>query len=316
MEAQIIDTTYDINEVINLYQNTNMSLIDIAKEIGYKSKDVVYKILKENNIEKRRSVKHKISIENEDEIIKMYLSGLSSREIGKKYNVGGGVIDRILNKCNIVKRKNNKIYLLDETYFSNIDTPNKAYILGFIYADGSIRNDNLCLSVVVHNKDIDILQKIKSELKTDTPVSKIKNKDHSRINICNKTICDDLVRMGCKSNKTYDLKFPILDKTLVSHFIRGFMDGDGCISISKHNNNRYYYSLSFTGTKDLLETLKYIFDVDNKITYYKHAYALHIGKKKDVIRLLNYIYKDCELYLQRKYNKYLYINELEGEICE
>lgn len=301
----------DINKVIYLYQNTNESLIKIAQSIGYKTKDIVNKILKDNNIEKRRSVKYKISIDREEEIVTMYQNGFTEKLIGTKFGVGNGVVARVLNKHNIAKRKTFKIYEIDENYFKSIDTANKAYILGFIYADGFVRKDNLNLSVVVHTKDIDILEKIISELKTNIEIKHVNYKDinnnrtHSRIDICNKNICSDLNKLGCMNNKTFDLKFPNLEHDLISHFVRGFMDGDGCISIKDGKNK--FYSLSFTGTKDMMEELKNILDVDNKITYYRNAYALSIGKKKDVLRILAWIYSNAELYLERKYSKYLEI---------
>lgn len=299
-----------IKSVIHNYQNTNMTLIDIANSIGYKTKDIVYKILSDNNISKRRSIKYKIPKEQELKIIDMYIKErMTEKEIGKYFNVNLNIVSRILQRNKIETRQCNKKYYIDENYFENINTTNKAYLLGFIFADGCIRKDNLVLSIVVHNKDIDILEKIKNELNSNIPISNVKNKNHSRINICNIKLCSDLIKLGCHNNKTFNLHFPNLNNNLIPHFIRGFMDGDGCISI-KRKNNYIYYSLSFTGTIDMMKKLKEILDVNNKITFYRNAYALNIGKKKDVMRILDWIYKDANLFLQRKYNKYCEIKEV------
>jgi intein-encoded DNA endonuclease-like protein len=281
-----------------------MPLIKIANIIGYKSKDIVYKILKENNICKRRSVKRKLNENEEKEIISLYNSGLSQYKISSMYGVSQSTIGNILRNNNVNTRKDGRIYTINERYFDNIDNQNKAYILGFIYADGFIRKDNLALSIVVHNKDVEILEKIKAELQSDIPIEYIKSKNHNRINICSKNICLSLNKIGCNNGKTFDLKFPNIQNDLIPHFIRGYMDGDGCISIS---NKKYgkYISLSFTGTKDMMDSFKNLLNVDNKITFHRNAYALHIGKERDVIRILDWIYKDAKLYLNRKYEKYI-----------
>lgn len=285
-----------------------MPLIKIANIIGYKSKDIVYKILKENNICKRRSVKRKLNENEEKEIISLYNSGLSQYKISSMYGVSQSTISNILRNNNVNTRKGGRIYTINERYFDNIDNQNKAYILGFIYADGFIRKDNLVLSIVVHNKDVEILEKIKTELQSDIPIEYIKSKNHNRINICSKNICLSLNKIGCNNGKTFDLKFPNIDNDLIPHFIRGFMDGDGCISISSKKYGKYI-SLSFVGTKDMMHSLKDILNVDNRVTFYRNAYALHIGKESDVIRILDWIYKDANIYLDRKYKKYLEFKE-------
>ena len=87
----------DINNVINLYQNTNMELLEISKTIGYKSKDIIYKILNDNNIPKRRSIKYKIPLEQELTIVNMYTrENMTEKEIGKCFNVSASTISKIL----------------------------------------------------------------------------------------------------------------------------------------------------------------------------------------------------------------------------
>lgn len=79
------------------------------------------------------------------------------------------------------------------------------------------------------------------------------------------------------------------------------MDG---ISITNKNNHKYI-SLSFTGTIDMMKKLKSIFIVDNDIKFYRNSYNIHIGKTADVLRILELIYKNADLYLKRKHDKYI-----------
>ena len=226
---------------------------------------------------------------------------MSARQIAKQYMVSGDVIRRILIDNGIeIRRHYGQTF--NEYYFDNIDTPNKAYLLGFLYADGCV-NKNNTISFAVHQKDKEILEMYVSELKATNQITYVKNKPHVRLTFCSKHMCDTLINLGCGHNKTNSLEFPAIPEIYKYDFIRGFMDGDGCISVI--NRGKYKsISLSFTGTLEMLQELKSIFNIDNKITFYRNSYALHIGKIVDVLRILKNIYNEADLYMTRKYNKY------------
>ena len=299
-------------EVIDLFLNTKMSLRAIAHKYDRKSYDFIYSILNKYNINpKRRHVANKIEIEDIPKIIQLYQDQkMSARQIAKQYMVSGGVIIRVLAEHGIQIRHRYK-QTFDEFYFDNIDTHNKAYLLGFLYADGCV-NKNNTISFTLHEDDKEILEMYVAELQATNEITHVKNKPHVRISLCSKHMCDTLIKMGCIHNKTFSLTFPQIRKEFKYDFIRGFMDGDGCISITDRGN-RKYISLSFTGTEEMLEELKSLFKIDNDVTFYRNSYALHIGKKDDVLRILNNIYLNAELYMTRKFNKYKeycrYINE-------
>ena len=301
-------------EIIDLFLNTRMSLRDIAKVYNRKSYDFVYRILQKHNINtKRRHVSNKISIEDISDIINLYKEKhMTARQIAKQYSVTYGVITRILTQNGIEIRKHyNQTF--NENYFDTIDTSNKAYLLGFLYADGCI-NKNNAVSFTVHQQDREILEMYIKELQATNEITNIKTKPHVRISFCSKHMCDTLINMGCIHNKTYNLTFPDISSEYYYDFIRGFMDGDGCISTTNKNNHKYI-SLSFTGTKEMLNTLKELFKIDNQITFYRNAYSLHIGKSQDVLRILSDIYNNAELYMTRKFNKYKeYCNYIEKGI--
>ena len=73
------------------------------------------------------------------EIIAMYNDGKSTVEIAKLLNACDTGILKILKQFNCkirTKKECSTIYTLNENYFEKIDTPRKAYWLGFLYADG------------------------------------------------------------------------------------------------------------------------------------------------------------------------------------
>ncbi len=91
-----------------------------------------------------------------------------------------------------------------------------------------------CITLVVHHKDINVLEYIKKCLKTDRPVSIIRN-DYRGLYLSSKLISENLSNLGCVQAKTFKLKFPdFLSEELMSHFIRGYFDGDG----SAYQSNR------------------------------------------------------------------------------
>ena len=306
-------------EVIDLFLNTKMSLVDIAKQYNHKHSDFVYRILKKYNIDKnRKHVANKFSEDEIQEIIKIYQTeNISCAKIGEQYKVSESTIVRIL-KNNGVKIRRHWGNTFNENYFDEINTPNKAYLLGFLYADGCINKNNV-ISIVIHKKDIEILEMFKKELNATNEISYIKTKPHVRISFCSKHMCDTLINIGCEHNKTYSLSFPNIADEYKYDFIRGFMDGDGCISLISRKDKKYI-SLSFTGTLNMMQELKTIFNVDNEIRFYNGAYAIQIGKTKDVLRILKNIYNNAGLYMTRKFAKYQeycnYKENMEKIVCQ
>lgn len=213
------------------------------------------------------------------------------------------------------KNKTNKTYyrkwFLNEHYFKTIDTYNKAYFLGLIYADGCIYDKDKLVEIGLNIKDIDILIKYKNELDYKKPFKY--NKDNSvYVSICSHKMYNDLVNLGCTSNKSLTIEFPsnnvLINNNYINHFIRGYFDGDGCLSISKNKQA----CLSILGSNNFLITLKnYLKSNYNiKCSIYKYdtskIYKLCISNKEDIIKFSNLIYSDCnDIFLIRKKNKFI-----------
>ena len=84
-------------------------------------------------------------------------------------------------------------YKVNENYFENINSHEKAYILGFIYADGYNGEDTLELAQNIEREDV--LVHIKTALETDQEIKYyVPNK--GTLNIYSKKICSDLVNLG------------------------------------------------------------------------------------------------------------------------
>ena len=262
--------------------------------------------------------KLKIEENKYQEIADLYKSGLSIEKIEKMYNVSNSVVRRILKICNVQIRDNShkgRKYSINENYFDNIDDQNKAYILGLLYADGCNYRKTNYVKLELQERDKSILDKINMEINSNKPLFYIKLHDKNekwqntyRLDITNKHISEQLECLGVVPNKSLILTFPDwLDNNLMNHFIRGYFDGDGHIEWSKTKFISIASTLQFC--KNINEILINELDIRNGSiydTYNKdsNTKVLHIFKKENIKKFLDYIYKNAELYIERKYDIY------------
>lgn len=203
-----------------------------------------------------------------------------------------------------------KKYKLNEDYFDNIDSQEKAYILGFLYADGTI-NDKNQIRLSLSEKDKGILEIIKKLIGTDKPLyfhkSVIRDgyicKPLYELNIINKHMADSLKKLGLVPRKTHILTFPEwLNIGLYPHFIRGYFDGDGSIA---HMTKTDSYVFSLAGTYKFLERSQEILIKNcslskNTINNSKSISVLMYGGSKQLINIREFLYKDATIFLKRK----------------
>lgn len=127
----------------------------------------------------------------------------------------------------------------DENYFDEINTPEKAYFLGLLYADGcNVEHPSTGeLSISLQIEDRIVIDKLKEEMKSDYPLNIQKridenHKDKIRFYVYGKHIAEALDKQGCVKRKSLILTWPTIQQVpeeLLSHFMRGYFDGDGCI---------------------------------------------------------------------------------------
>lgn len=291
-------------DIVDLYLNGE-SVVAIAKEYNI-DKATIFAILDKYNIPRRQIQFH---FDNDERIVELYQLGYSTNEIATMYNVNHQTIADVVRKYSSIRSKSeqHRRYTIDEHYFDEINTPNKAYIMGVLYADGT---NNGCghIALSLQENDVDILQKIQKEIGSNEPLnyrefSKINPnwKNQWRMFINNKHISETLSKHGVVKNKTFIVEYPKwLDDSLHSHFIRGMIDGDGSI------NQRY---ISLAGTYNICYTTGEILKEKCGIHYtiYKsqNIYDLRVCRKLDMVRVLEFLYKDADLFLDRKYNEYL-----------
>lgn len=260
-----------------------------------------------------------------DKLINLYKSGTSLREMVKITGYSRGFLSKTL-KANEVDIRDNTLnsrkYNHIENYFENIDSEEKAYWLGFMYADGYITNNSFGFSINIIDKNHAI--KFNESLQANNPIHEYKGTGYSENSIMCRTLLtsaktvNDLINKGCIRNKTLQLKFPtedIVPRHLMYHFLRGYMDGDGSINFHKKGNYQAW-QISFIGQKDFLNKIKDFFNkTDLKLSTKDNiTYQINFTGNQQVKRILNILYHDATIYLDRKYEKYReFMNSKYGE---
>lgn len=211
---------------------------------------------------------------------------------------------------------------MNYNYFDNIDTEEKAYWLGFIYADGyiskperlykgKIKKGNYRFEISLKSTDSMHLEKFKKAIEYEKEI-KISKTNFPRVNRCrlyfaNKHFWETLNNYGCTPVKSLNLKFPNIDtfknKELIKHFIRGYIDGDG--SISYKNAKHTDFQLRILGTEHFLKNLQINLPLEraNKLTKKINVFELCFNSSRGLY-VSNYLYKDASIYLDRKMNRY------------
>lgn len=168
--------------------------------------------------------------ENREDIIKDYKNGLSIKKIIKKYKSSFYTVKKILIENGLKIRKDtNRKFKINEDYFAKIDTPKKAYWLGFIYGDGNIWESKFQLHL--QHRDKYILQDLLDDM--DSEHKLYQNHGHPKIYISSPKLVNHLKKFGLIPNKSLTLKAPkrsYFNKVLDRYFLLGFFDADGSIN--------------------------------------------------------------------------------------
>jgi hypothetical protein len=260
-----------------------------------------------------------------DDIIKRYLEKEPIKSIARHYGHNYKTLERKLIQWGIKVRtqsEGNQIYYFDKSFFKTIDTPEKAYWLGFIYADGNVylnkKNSKSAFQISLANIDREHLEKLKTAIKSEHPIYKDKNCVKFIIN--NIELCDDLMSLGVLPKKSLTTVFPSCDQVpqhFLSYFIRGYFDGDGQASIYPLKNQ---WKIGFLGTINFVNFIQNFFaelgatspsiypekrSGDGKIFYLNYSGAIKYkketwNKNNNFEIIYKAIFEKAPVFLERK----------------
>lgn len=287
--------------IIERYLNGETA-VSISKDIGL-SNTTISRFVKKIGISRGYQSKKVLDIEK-DVIKDFQENNLYCEDLAKKYEVDVHTIYRILDKYNI-KRQSGYHTNCDQNYFEQIDNPHKAYLLGFITADGAIVNN--ILSIEVHDKDIEVLEYAKEQINPKATITKCKRRSTSKICFAAKKIGKDLAKYGVVQNKSKTIKkvpTDLIPQKYLKYYFRGLIDGDGCIL----KNGRVSI---YSGSKEYIEDVQKILIKELNLSptsiYHGTTYFCAWSSKKDREKIYHYLYKDLNscFYYKRKYDNLL-----------
>ena len=330
-------------EVINLYVNQNKSVSEISKKLKMSMEDV-YKHLHNNYYFATRGRKKDCVLKLKPAIEYYIANKISVTKTARMFNIAEETLSSALKHIGINPLdRNTNATEFNKHIFDVIDSEEKAYWLGFIFADGYISSSPLkdenpkwtfefCLALI----DTGHLFKFDKFVEVEKSKVKVYNytdykgeiKQHSKWLITNEHFWKTLNDLGCTPNKSLTLAYPKIPQHLMRHFARGYFDGDGSFGIyhsQKSVNDEL--NLSCVGTDNILQNLFKELNIDVNIYHHpshsEETLTLNVSQYK-AKKLLDYMYNDATIYLDRKYNEYLKVcrvfkklnTELQGNIGE
>lgn len=328
-----------MNVITKEFLKTEESIYNLSKRLNISSEEIIKQLKEDGFLYAKKGAISKLII-NLKYAADEYLANeeLNIQEVCKKYNVSHSTFPKYLKDYLGIKIEKRVKSNFNDKIFDCIDTEEKAYWLGFIFADGTISSNPLkenkkkvyTFELSLKQDDINHLEKLKELLKTPRPI--IKSENRCRLLVNSKHFWDTLNNYGCIPNKSLTLQFPseniFKEKSLIRHFIRGYFDGDGCISYS--NSEHTILNMQLLGTKSFLQTLLNYLPEEFKDLTLRHnhnneneeTYLINTSNKK-AYRFFIYLYENSKIYLDRKYSRFAryhsnVINERDniGELCD
>lgn len=238
----------------------------------------------------------------------IYLEGnLSLTQISKQLKIHRGRFTEYLKKQGLIiinKQNTNNRY---SDVFSVVDTEEKAYWLGFLYADGCVSPKTTNIELALATKDLKHIEKFIKFVNHEGQINV--NEVRARVGFRDKQMHSDLIKQGCLPNKSLIIQFPTeeqVPKHLIKHFVRGFLDGDGYIGMHTNGFGRIGITC---GSKQFIDDLVLKMNWrKNKIHKDERSKALNIEwAGYYVCDMLTDLYENSSVYLDRKYEKYIEI---------
>ena len=253
----------------------------------------------------------------EEKIKELYKKRRPLKLISKETNLSTKKIKEWLIENELWTGHNSLRKFFNEFYFDKIDTEEKAYWLGFFYADGYLTTNRNTVGIELKSDDINQLEKFKKSLEIEHEIKIYKKQstfgpqENCRLCFSSAHMKKILSNYFGTVHKTQEGIIPILyDEKLMWHMIRGVFDGDGTLTwTKKEEGNILCPNLSITNTKETLEIIEKYSNF-NWNWYQRHPdskinnWTINCGRVNDNLSFLKNMYDNANIYLDRKYSLY------------
>lgn len=247
-------------------------------------------------------------------IVQFYKSKpMTIKEVADKFGVSSPSVIKILNEYHIKRYTKTKLFSpqLNEHYFDNIDSENKAYFLGLLITDGCIhqtKGKQPMIAISLQSRDSYLLNLFLNDIGCNKKVTS-DGRGCDEIQVISRPLTEALKQYGISERKSLHTVFPKnLPNNMYSHLLRGIFDGDG--SISYYNRPRRKAHVKAVrlcqGNQqfllDVVDFLQKVCDIAPIHTYREKEHLWSIAYRKDIsmIKLIDYLYKDAHIFIKRK----------------
>jgi len=312
----------ELNKIKNLYEKKKLSTVQIGKIMNLGDNQIFYYLNKLNIEVRSRSeaaflYRKKERSKDKETKLNLAIQDYKNKKESitsacKKYGLNKSTLVTHL-KLNNIKIRTYKQELIikskrdqyNSTYFNKINTSEKVYWLGFLYADGYVSKNKYCLGIKLKRGDKYHLKKFakifKAEIKDCVTFLNGKKYKQCYCEIYCTYLCRQVIKLGILPKKTYKDNYKIFKNIPIqylNHFIRGVFDGDGSTKGGE---------IQFSGRRLFLKRIRKILVTElglnkNKLIKMGSIYSLAWGVKSvDSINLISWLYRDSKIHLLRKY---------------
>lgn len=290
-------------QIIALY-GQGVTWREIMEQTGV-TEHTVSAVIKRNGAEIGR--KKSLAPDDWERIVTLYQNGVDAPELGRQFGCDSSMIYYVLEHRGVERRQ--QVACDNPGYFDEIDTPDKAYWLGFIGADGCVTGFTggyPRLVIKLARKDRDHLTILHKALKANRPIRDFEDmslgelRPYSALTVYSPPLVAGLGRHGITPRKSSTLRPWDGPAHLMPHYWRGLVDGDGHI----HINERGVF-MGLAGSKFVTGT--FAAWVNDLIGSHVNArptqgqvWTVQVGGTVGILSLLRALYDDAPVALARK----------------
>lgn len=310
--------------VLTIYKRKKIQFIKDGRKIFFLEKDILSCA---ESSKKWKDAVTDLSEENIDKIVESFSKHGSLDGVYRDIGINQKRVRQALEKRGISPNPRQKFFI-NKQFFNKIDTPEKAYFMGFLVTDGYLLLNKFgygAVAIKLQKRDSHILREFSSLIldsgDADDFVSSYQN--YSVLHIQGNHFFDQLCNLGLSMRKTWTIKVNDkmhADGLFENAFVLGLIDGDGSIvkrTVKKPNKSgglvceNYYFS--FVGNKFVCDYLCSFLDkkgisfrrTEKLLESGNILYRVEVSRVCDVTKLGYILYSSCPIFLTRKYKRFL-----------
>jgi hypothetical protein len=251
-------------------------------------------------------VNHRFSCDtfktNKTNILSEYYNGSSYHELSKKYGIDRNTLSLLFTSGGVEK--------VDDSFFSKIDTPEKAWLLGVLAADGCVKRKNRIALSQSGYSGYRLIVYVKKLLNLRNKITNYKPKNGNEvyaISVVSDKLTNDLKKYNIVPKKSLSYEFPSeIPSQYLKDFVRGYVEGDGCICFYKRKNGYRGLTVSMVGTEPFIKKMATMLPISPSIYPLKTSpvWILSCHGEKSIL-LCEWMFSSETLYTSYKYKTFM-----------